>query len=515
MRESGILMPVASLPGPGGIGGFGRAAYEFVDFLVAAGQTVWQILPLSPTGYGDSPYQSCSAFAGNPYFIDLDTLAAQGLLAPQDYQSLPWGARADRIDYEAQYRSRYMVLRRAYANWKRCRPVPGCDTHRPDDFYSFYFLNSHWLEDYALYMAAKQANGMRPYQEWPEPLRRRDPQALAAFAQAQQDELEFWRFVQYQFSRQWQALKVYANQKGVRILGDIPIYVAADSADAWAGGPLFEMDGAGRPARVAGCPPDYFSADGQLWGNPLYHWPYHAQTGYAWWVGRVRHALRLYDVLRIDHFRGFDTYWAIPAGAPNARTGRWEQGPGMQLFSALRAQLGPLPIVAEDLGQMFDSVRQLLAASGFPGMKVLQFAFGGGGDNEYLPHNHPHHCVVYPGTHDNTTVADWLARTGGKAERAHARAYLGLNKAEGEVWGFLRGVLASPADLAVIPLADWLGLGAAGRINTPGVLGGNWVWRAGAKACTPQLAAQIRALCAVFGRCQPAPPRAEAAPSRT
>lgn len=514
-RGCGILMPVASLPGPGGIGCFGKEAYAFVDFLERAGQTVWQLLPLSPTGYGDSPYQSCSAFAGNPYFIDLDALAAEGLLQKEEYAFLPWGSREDRIDYEAVYTHRFAVLRAAYARWKARRPLPGCDTPYSDDYYRFCFLNDAWLEDYALYMAAKQACGMRSYLEWPAPLRRREPQALAGLREQCADEIGFWKFVQYEFSRQWTALKAYAGGKGIRIMGDLPIYVSADSADAWAGRQMFDMDGEGRPTRVSGCPPDYFSADGQLWGNPLYNWPWHRETGYAWWAERLRCALRLYDLVRIDHFRGFDTYWAIPAQSPTARVGRWEQGPGMELFRALQDQLGELPIVAEDLGELFESVRQLLRQSGFPGMKVLQFAFAPGQDSEYLPHNHEKNFVVYPGTHDNTTLADWLGHTAAPGERAKAEAYFGLDPAAGlagEVRGFVRGTLASPAFLAVIPLADWLGLGAEGRINQPGVLGGNWAWRAKPGAYTGKLADEIRALCAVFGRAAPPPQKEEEEP---
>lgn len=507
-RECGILMPLASLPGPGGIGCFGREAYAFVDFLADAGQSIWQLLPLGPTGYGDSPYQSCSAFAGNPYFIDLDTLAAEGLLRPEEYEALPWGENAGQVDYEAVYTHRFGVLRAAYARWKARRPVPGCETPCSDEYYRFCFLNDSWLEDYALYMAAKEECGMRSYLEWPAPLRRREPQALAELAGRRAEEIGFWKFVQFTFSRQWVALKGYANAKGVRIMGDLPIYVSADSADAWAGRSLFEMDGEGRPTRVAGCPPDYFSADGQLWGNPLYHWPHHRETGYAWWAERLRCALRLYDIVRIDHFRGFDTYWAIPAESPTARVGRWEQGPGMELFEALRRQLGELPIVAEDLGELFDSVRVLLRESGFPGMKVLQFAFTPGQDSEYLPHNHEKNFVVYPGTHDNTTIAGWLTDTAAPGERAKALAYLGLTERdslETQVRGFVRGALASPARIAVIPLADWLALGAEARINQPGVLGGNWGWRAKDGVCTPALAKEIRALCAVFGRAEPLP----------
>ena len=490
MRECGVLMPVSSLPGPYGIGCFGKEAYRFVDFLARAGQQVWQLLPRSPTGYGDSPYQSCSAFAGNPYFIDLDELCAQGLLKKGEYERLPWGVDPARVDYGAVYRHRFSVLRAAFA---RFEPYP------PDEYYTFCFLNEDWLDDYALYMAAKGQNGMKSWLEWPRELRLREPGALAALARTAAGEIAFWKFLQFQFSRQWAALKGYANEKGVRILGDIPIYVAADSADAWAGGSLFETDAEGSPRRVAGCPPDYFAKDGQLWGNPLYDWAHHRATGYAWWVRRVRHALALYDEIRIDHFRAFDTYYAIPAGAATARDGVWEQGPGMELFEALRRELGQVPIVAEDLGLLFDSVRRLLKASGLPGMKVLQFAFDPDCDSEYLPHNHPENCVVYPGTHDNATAAEWLA-TAGKKELAKARAYLGLTKEEGEVKGFLRGALASPARLAVIPAADWLGLGAEGRINTPGTSAGNWQWRAKPGAFSPALAGAIRRQCAVYGR---------------
>ena len=308
MRESGILMPVSSLPGPYGIGCFGKAAYQFVDFLAAAGQHIWQILPLSPTGYGDSPYQSCSAFAGNPYFIDLEDLAAQGLLTKAQLAAEDWGKDPCTVDYGALYTARYRVLRAAYAAWRdKCAGLYGCEHYYPDEFYAFTLSNEDWLEDYALYMALKTAHRMTGWTQWPQPLRLRQPDALAAFRAENQEEVDFWKFVQFQFSTQWQKLKAYANGKGVQILGDIPIYVSADSVDAWTGGPLFELDAEGGFARVAGCPPDYFSAEGQLWGNPLYNWAFHQETGYAWWVRRVRHALGIYDLLRIDHFRGFDT----------------------------------------------------------------------------------------------------------------------------------------------------------------------------------------------------------------
>ena len=346
-RCSGILMPVSSLPGGYGIGSMGQAARDFVDFLVLAGQSVWQILPVGPTSYGDSPYQSCSAFAGNPYFIDLDQLAADGLLKPEDYAKENWGTNPNYCDYALLYQKRYKVLRKAYAAFLQQRPVPGYDTPYSDDWYRFTFLSDAWLPDYCLYMAIKEENKMCDWQTWPAPLRLRDPKALEEFRTGHADELGFWAFVQYEFAKQWQALKAYANGKGIKIMGDIPIYVAADSADAWAGRELFEMDSEGHPRRVAGCPPDYFAEDGQLWGNPLYDWAYHKRTNYAWWVRRVRHALSIYDILRIDHFRGFDTYWAIPAGDENARGGKWEQGPGMDLFRTLHNALGELPIVAE------------------------------------------------------------------------------------------------------------------------------------------------------------------------
>ena len=512
MRESGILMPVSSLPGPYGIGCFGAEALKFVDFLAAAGQHIWQLLPLSPTGYGDSPYQSCSAFAGNPYFIDLDALKADGLLTAAQLKAEPWGTDPLSVDYGTLYTSRYKVLRAAYAAWReKYAGRFGCAYYYPDDYYAFTLTNESWLNDYALYMALKTANGMKSWAEWPREYRLRDAGALAEFAAGQEEEIGFWKFLQYEFAVQWKKVKDYANKKGIKILGDIPIYVSADSVDAWVGGELFELDAQGGFARVAGCPPDYFSADGQLWGNPLYNWPYHKQTGYAWWVRRVRHALGIYDLLRIDHFRGFDTYWAIPAGSPTARTGKWENGPGMDLFRALEAALGKLPIIAEDLGDLVPSVRKLLADSTFPGMKVLQFAFGGG-DNEYLPHNHVKNSVVYPGTHDNTTLTDWWENAATGKEKANVAAYLHLTpckptakevaavKPDAARIALLRAALGSVADRAIIPMPDWLGLGAEAHLNTPGKLGGNWTWRAAEGFDAEPLASRIQTECEVYCR---------------
>ena len=514
MRESGILMPVSSLPGPYGIGCFGKAALEFVDFLAEAGQTIWQILPLSPTGYGDSPYQSCSAFAGNPYFIDLDALKAEGLLTAAQLKAEEWGENPLEVDYGTLYTSRYKVLRAAYQAWReQCAGQHGCAFYYPDDYYAFTLANEAWLEDYALYMALKTEHQMKSWTDWPREYRTRDAGALARFRAAHEEEIGFWKFLQYKFGTQWKAVKDYANAKGVKILGDIPIYVSADSVDAWVGGPLFELDGEGRFARVAGCPPDYFSADGQLWGNPLYNWPYHKQTGYAWWVQRVRHALGIYDLLRIDHFRGFDTYWAIPAGSSTACNGKWEIGPRMDLFNALEAALGKLPIIAEDLGELFPSVRELLADSTFPGMKVLQFAFGGG-DNEYLPHNHVKNCVVYPGTHDNTTLTDWWVNSATEKEKATAAAYLHLTpckptakevaavKPDDARIALIRAALGSVADRVIIPMYDWLGLGAQAHLNTPGKLGGNWIWRAADGFAKTTLAKRVLEECEVYCRAE-------------
>lgn len=505
MRECGILMPVSSLPGPYGIGCFGKEALKFVDFLANAGQKIWQILPLSPTGYGDSPYQSCSAFAGNPYFIDLDALHEEGLISAALLRKTPFGEEAGRVDYGTMYNSRYAVLREAYANWR------AAEADRAD-FAAFAAENAAWLDDYAMYMAVKVANGMKSWMEWPKALRDHEADALAAFAAENAVEIGFWKFLQYKFARQWSRVKKYANSKGVKILGDIPIYVSADSVDAWLGGAMFELDAEGRFARVAGCPPDYFSADGQLWGNPLYDWAYHKKTGYAWWIRRVRHALGIYDLLRIDHFRGFDTYWAIPAGSATARTGRWENGPGMDLFRALEAAMGRLPIIAEDLGDLCDSVRVLLKDSTFPGMKVLQFAFGGG-DNEYLPHNHIRNCVIYPGTHDNTTLNDWWENAASENERRNAATYLhmtakripgvrDINAVDADTarMAMLRAALSSCADRVIIPMYDWLGLGAEAHLNTPGKMGGNWEWRALKGFDSMPLARAIREECEIVCR---------------
>ena len=498
-RCSGILMPVSSLPGGYGIGSMGQAARDFVDFLVLAGQSVWQILPVGPTSYGDSPYQSCSAFAGNPYFIDLDQLAADGLLKPEDYAKENWGTNPNYCDYALLYQKRYKVLRKAYAAFLQQRPVPGYDTPYSDDWYRFTFLSDAWLPDYCLYMAIKEENKMCDWQTWPAPLRLRDPKALEEFRTGHADELGFWAFVQYEFAKQWQALKAYANSKGIKIMGDIPIYVAADSADAWAGRELFEMDSEGHPRRVAGCPPDYFAEDGQLWGNPLYHWDAMKADGYRWWIDRFRASAALYDIIRIDHFRGFEGYYAIPGGAATARDGVWRQGPGIELFHAVRAALGDLPIIAEDLGFLTEGVHRLREECGFPGMKVLQFAFDSREDSDYLPHNYPRHCVVYTGTHDNDTIMGWM-HTASPEDVRFAWEYLRLTEAEGPNWGMMCGALQSPGDTVILTMQDLLGLGSEARMNIPSTLGCNWKWRAAPDSITPELADRLHHVTGLYRR---------------
>ena len=502
MRESGILMPVSSLPGPYGIGCFGAEALKFVDFLAAAGQHIWQLLPLSPTGYGDSPYQSCSAFAGNPYIIALDAHKAAGLLTDAQLKAEKWGDDPLSVDYGTLYTSRYKVLRTAYAAWReKYSGLHGCAHYYPDAYYAFTLENESWLEDYALYMALKTANQMKSWTEWPRAYRMRDGHALAAFRAEHEEEIGFWKFLQYEFAIQWKKLKAYANAKGIQILGDIPIYVSADSVDAWVGGPLFELAADGSFARVAGCPPDYFSADGQLWGNPLYNWPYHRETGYAWWIERVRHALGIYDLLRIDHFRGFDEYYAIPYGDSTAKNGHWKPGPGMDLFNVLEKKLGKLPIIVEDLGFLTPSVKKLLKDSGFPGMKVIQFAFDSREDSDYLPHNYPENCVAYTGTHDNETIVGWWNSITA-AERKLARDYLCDHATpEEELYKcFISLIMRSAARVCVIPMQDNMRLDNRFRMKKQSTDGMNWKWRIKKRDLTKKLQKEIYDVTLRYGR---------------
>ena len=481
MRTSGILMPVSSLPSPYGIGSLGAEAYRFVDFLAAAGQRYWQILPIGPTGYGDSPYQSFSAFAANPYFIDLDALEQRGLLTHDEIARFDFGPEApEGIDYGALFRTRFAVLELAVRRFDAGE----------DAFRDFCAANAFWLDDYALFMALKAENGMRAFSLWPKDVRARRPAALAAARARLAGQVRFWQVVQYLFYEQWAALKAYANAKGVEFIGDIPIYVSPDSSDLWADPSLFQVDADGALTEVAGCPPDAFAADGQLWGNPLYNWD----------IRRLRHASAVYDVVRIDHFRGFESYYAIPARDKTAVNGVWRKGPGTAFIDVIRRKLPDVRIIAEDLGYLTDDVKALLRASGFPGMKVLQFAFDSREESDYLPHNYTQNSVVYTGTHDNTTTADWeLSAPAGDV--AFARRYLDVEGGADFTRRFIRAALASVSDTAVIPMPDWLGLGAEARINTPSTLGGNWLWRIDPAALTDALAADILALTKLYGRC--------------
>ena len=491
MRTSGVLMSLTSLPSPYGVGSMGKAAREFADFLAAAGQTWWQILPIGPTSYGDSPYQSFSTFAGNPYLIDLDDLAEEGLLKSHEYKSLNWGDDPHRVDYGLLHENRFPVLRKA---------VRRLHLALPEDYGAFLSANESWLGDYALFMALKEANHGRPWQEWEEPLRCREEKAMEKARVKYARDLRFWEGVQYLFFHQWEGLKRYANDRGIRFIGDLPIYVSADSADVWARPEQFQLDGELRPVEVAGVPPDGFTDDGQLWGNPLFDWERMAQDGYAWWIERIRRQKGFYDVLRIDHFRGFDEYFAVPYGETTARNGYWKKGPGIALFRAVEARLGKQNIIAEDLGYLNDSVRQMLSDSGFPGMKVLQFAFDSrGGESDYLPHKYVPNCVCYVGTHDNDTAVGWLESISPE-DRQFAVDYLKLTVGEGGAWGLMRSALATVADTVILTAQDLLGLGSEARMNEPSTLGKNWQWRAGEGVFTPELAHKLRRETALYYR---------------
>ncbi|MEA5049992.1 MAG: 4-alpha-glucanotransferase [Oscillospiraceae bacterium] len=488
-RGSGILLPVFSLPSRHGIGTFGRAAYAFVDFLAAAKQRWWQVLPLGCTGFGDSPYQSFSAFAGNPYFIDLDMLTDEGLLEAGQADAADWGDDPGRVDYGKLWLHRGALLRRAFERGRE-RDAAAVRAFREE--------NDAWLPDYALYMALKARGGMRPWTEWDDvDIRMHDPDAVRRCAQALREEIDACVYTQYLFFKQWRALKSYANSRGVGILGDLPIYVAMDSADVWARRGDYCLDEAGRPTEVAGVPPDYFSATGQLWGNPLYDWARMRGDGYAWWLRRLDFACAQYDAVRIDHFRGFESYWAVPFGAETARDGRWAAGPGMDFIGALRRALPGAALIAEDLGTLTDGVRAMVRASGLPGMKVLEFAFAP--DNAYLPHRHVANSVCYTGTHDNAPLTAWAASLGGET-RDFAMRYLGAGTPQDIPGAVLRAGLGSVAGLFVAQLQDWMELGAEARVNLPGTCGGNWTWRLRAGEPGGGLAPRIASMTCLYGR---------------
>ena len=491
-RSGGVLLSVTSLPSKYGIGCFSKSAYDFIDWLKEAGQTYWQILPLGPTSYGDSPYQSFSTFAGNPYFISLEELVEEGMLTTEECRAGDFGENPHMVDYKKIYEARYPLLRKAYER---------SNISENPEYQDFVARNEWWLADYALFMAVKDRFGGLPWTEWAEDIRLRWGNAMDYYRRELYFDIEFQQYMQYMFYVQWKKLKGYANEKGIQIIGDIPIYVAMDSADTWAHPELFQLDEKNVPCAVAGCPPDGFSAVGQLWGNPLYQWDYHRNTGYEWWISRLEYCFRLYDVVRIDHFRGFDEYYSIPFGAKTAVEGHWEKGPGMDLFARVKEVLGYREVIAEDLGYLTPSVLKLVEDTGFPGMKVLEFAFDSSGESIYLPHNYPKNCVVYTGTHDNDTLKGWFRKMP-EQDKLLALEYMNGRHGEGPWvnWDFIRLALASVADLAIIPVQDYIGLGSEARLNEPSTLGNNWKWRLKDGELTHEICHKARRMARLYGR---------------
>ena len=489
MRASGILLHISSLSGEQGIGKLGREAYAFADFLHKAGQRYWQILPVSPTSYGDSPYQSFSIFAGNPYFIDLETLAEEGLLRRSDFTNINWGEKAS-VDYGLIYKKIFKVLRKAYEAYKKTGDTACAEFTKANG----------WLPDYALFMALKSAHGGEGWYKWEKPLAMFEKPAVEKARKELADDIGFHCFLQYEYHKQWTALKKYVNGLGIDFIGDIPIYVAYDSVEVWTHPELFLLDDEKKPIDVAGCPPDVFAAKGQLWGNPLYRWDYMEQQGYKWWTERLRAACTTYDVVRIDHFRGFESYYCIPYGREDAVVGEWRKGPGMKLFKAVRAELGRQRIIAEDLGFITKAVGRMLKASGFPGMKVLEFAFDPSGESSYLPHNFTSpNCVCYTGTHDNETAVGWVNSISRK-EKKFCREYLNVKRDRDIPRGLIRAAWASIADTAIAQMQDILELDSSARMNIPSTLGGNWQWRLTGGELTDELAAEIYDLTRIYGR---------------
>lgn len=492
-RASGILLHPTSFPGPYGIGDLGEGALRWLDFLVEAGQTLWQVMPLGYTGFGDSPYQSVSAFAGDPLLISIDTLRAQGLLTHPDIGTPPPFA-ANRVDYGPVIIWKTDLLRKASGHFyaQGGAGEPG--------FQAFVRDNAQWLEDLSFFLALKEAHEGAPWSRWELPLRRREPAAMEQWTSKLVSEIALHKFLQYAFVAQWRTIRAYANANQIKVIGDIPIFVGYDSADVWANPGLFEIDSDGKQQFWAGAPPDYFSPTGQVWGNPLYRWDVLARRGYDWWIRRFRCALAEYDILRLDHFRGFEASWAVPSGDRTAINGHWEKGPGRDFFMAVKTALGDLPVVAEDLGVTTPELLALRDELGFAGMKVLQFAFGGDPSSPYLPHNYPAHCMGYSGTHDNDTFVGWY-KSASEKERDFFRQYTGRDDTEVN-WVAIRLLFGSVAQLAVVPLQDVLGLGSEARMNVPGTAAGNWGFRYRQEDLTPALARRLKDLTCPYGRCQ-------------
>lgn len=502
-RRSGVLLHPTSLPGRFGIGDFGPAAYQFLDFLSKSGQGLWQVLPLGPTGYGNSPYQSPSAFAGNPLLISLEKLAQQGLLDPSVLTQTAF--RQETLDFDSVLVHRHEVFRKAFEAFRTSR-----GSGLRGEYESFCQNNSAWLPDYTLYRAIKEDQRGSAWTHWDPALVARDPVALKIWSDKLRDRIDEEYFLQFEFWKQWNDLKRYAKERSIQIIGDIPIFVAHDSADVWSAQEAYYLDAVGNPTVVAGVPPDYFSETGQLWGNPLYRWNLIKQRGYDWWNARLRHSFQMYDLVRIDHFRGFEAYWEIPGDAPDARQGKWVTGPGAEMFEKAKEVLGDLPVIAEDLGMITPEVEALRDGLGFPGMRVLQFGFGGGeSDNQFLPHNLVPNCIVYTGTHDNDTTVGWFHSEAGEGttrtpaqverERAFVMAYLRSDGKEIE-WDMIRAAWSSVGDTAITPMQDLLGLGSTARMNLPGTSVGNWIWRMREGQFTDALAERLGELTALYGR---------------
>ena len=496
-RHSGVLLSITSLPSKYGIGCFDQAAYDFVDWLEKAGQKYWQILPLGATSHSgafDSPYQAYSAFAGNPYFISLDALVEEGVLTQAECDAVDFGSNPEKVDYELMFKNRLPLLHKAYER---------SAIYANKDFQEFCKDNFWWLDDYTLFMAVREFFGGKGWTQWPEDIRMHWDYALDYYREKLYFEVEFQKYLQFKFYEQWSKLKKYANDKHILIVGDIPIYVSPDGSDVWAQPEMFQLDENNQSTMVAGCPPDNFSADGQLWGNPLYDWNYHKKTDFHWWVTRMWYSFKLYDMVRIDHFRGFDEYFAIPAGK-SAKAGHWEKGPGMELFNTLKDKLGERAVIAEDLGLMTPGVRKLVKDSGYPNMKVIQFAFDArdtGGGNEYLPHNYLNNCVVYTGTHDNETLAGWFGSLD-KANQDHIRKYLrdDFTPAKQMYKKLIDLAMMSGADTCIIPIQDWLGLPNTARMNTPGTVDVNWSWRLDPKLLTEEVQKEVLEVTKRYGR---------------